>query len=62
MKTLVVLILVSLNVGLAQEVLFRGNMNVKPKEAQFISGIEKDGTILLNVNKSEGVNEFYLID
>ncbi len=50
------------NLVYAQEVVFKGNINIKGKDTRFISGTENDGTILLNVNRSEGADNFYLIN
>jgi hypothetical protein len=46
----------------AQEVVFKGNINMNGRNTRFISGVENNGTILLNVNKDEGVDNFYLIN
>lgn len=62
MKYLSLLIIISLNVSFGQEAIFNSNLNVKAKDTRIISGIEKDGTILLNVFEGEGLNKFYLIN
>jgi len=50
------------NLVFAQEVVFKGNININGKNTRFISGTENNGTILLNVNRSEGADNFYLIN
>jgi len=61
MKNYVLVVLISVNVVFGQEVIFKGNINVKAKETRIISGLENNGTVLLNVNEGEGSNKFYLI-
>ncbi|MEQ1586165.1 MAG: hypothetical protein ABL895_09825 [Cyclobacteriaceae bacterium] len=56
------LLLVTNSFIYAQEMVFKGNINMNGRNTRFISGTENNGTILLNVNKSEGADNFYLIN
>jgi hypothetical protein len=46
----------------AQEKIFTGNININEKDTRFIYGVEKNGTMLLDVNESEGIDKFFLIN
>lgn len=46
----------------SQDIVFKGNINKTEKDTRFIYAIEHRGVILMNLNRGQGIDNFYLID